>query len=439
MERREDKSIVVEGRTVEEALQAACDMLETTPNQVDYEVSESNRNGMLGFLRGKVFKVRVWEKSPAERMLREMIEGLFARLGFQVTFKITRAEDAYEIDLETDGSDGLLIGRGGETLTSLQHLISRMAGHRDEDLRVRVDVAGYRRRRHELLRRKARDLAERALARGRDVMTEPLPADERRVVHLALAEDSRVQTRAIGEGAIKRIAVVPQSGARASTARSSAGRASTRQGSRDTERDERDTRERQPGRPVHGRMGSRSDHERGESRHERRSGSWRRPSQSETERSQGRREPRQDRYASAHGEKPEEPLEDMLVGRRDAALQDETSARTAGDDDRATRGEQQSSAGRDETAPAHDEPDNAAKEGWQAGEAHTDEAHAEGRGARSRIFQLPDDSESYFRMPSTPQSEEGSTEPETKSGEQGPGEKPMTYGRRPQSGKRRRR
>ncbi|MBD3236140.1 MAG: KH domain-containing protein, partial [Candidatus Eisenbacteria bacterium] len=162
METQKEKSIEVEGRNVEEALQAACDMLDTTPNQVDYEVCDEGRSGMLGFLKGKTYRIRVWKKSQTERMIRQLLVELFEHLGFEAELKITRAEDAYEIDIETDGADGLLIGRGGETLSGLQHLISRMVGHQDETVRVRVDVAGYRRRRHDQLRRKARDLAERA-------------------------------------------------------------------------------------------------------------------------------------------------------------------------------------------------------------------------------------------------------------------------------------
>jgi len=205
--------VFCEGRNVEEALQAACDKLNTTPNQVEYEVIEGGSGGgVLGFLKGRVTKIRVWKKSVAERRLADLLKGFFAVLDLNLDFEIEKVDDAYEIDIRTDGSDGLLIGRGGETLAALQHLISRMASHLDEDLRVRVDVAGYRKRRQDQLRRKARELADRSVASGKEMTTELLPADERRVVHLALGDDPRVETRAVGEGLTKRVMVVPVQG-----------------------------------------------------------------------------------------------------------------------------------------------------------------------------------------------------------------------------------
>ncbi len=208
MQKQAEDTVVIEGKNLDEALQAACDRLDTTPNQVEYEVvNEGRSGGVLGFLRGRSVKVKVTRKSVAQRMIHEIVAGLFERMRMNVEHKVLRGEDAYEIEIETEDSDGLLIGRGGDTLKALQHLISRMVGQQDETVRVRVDVAGYRKRRTEQLRKKAHDLAERARGSSRDVMSEPLPADERRILHLALADDDSVSTRAVGDGQTKRVAV----------------------------------------------------------------------------------------------------------------------------------------------------------------------------------------------------------------------------------------
>jgi spoIIIJ-associated protein len=202
--------VFCEGRNVEEALQAACDKLNTTPNQVEHEVVRVGTNGgVLGFLRGRTTRIRVWKKSQGQIELTRCLKQFFEHLGLVSEFKVVRADDAYEVTIDTDGADGLLIGRGGETLAALQHIVSRMASKIDEGMRVRVDVAGYRRRRQEQLRKKAAELAERSHATGKDQMTEPLPADERRIVHLALSEDARVETHAVGDGLTKRIIVSP--------------------------------------------------------------------------------------------------------------------------------------------------------------------------------------------------------------------------------------
>jgi len=215
MDNSRSEAIVVEGKNPEEALQAACDRLKTTPNQVEYEVVEGGRPGVFGFLKGRTVKVRVWKKSATQRMIAELVQGLFTRMGVETELKVTQADDGYDIELASSDADGLLIGRGGETLKALQHIVSRMVGQKDEELRVRLDVAGYRKRRHDQLRRKAKDLAERALSTHRDALTEPLPADERRIVHMALAEDGRVETHALGDGQVKRVAISPLAGARA--------------------------------------------------------------------------------------------------------------------------------------------------------------------------------------------------------------------------------
>jgi spoIIIJ-associated protein len=274
MSTQTESSVVIEGKNVEEALQAACDRLNTTPNQVEYEIVEEGRSGVLGFLKGKTVKIKVWGKSETERMISDMVKTLFNKMQLNVQARVSRGEDAYEIDLETSDSDGLLIGRGGDTLKSLQHLISRMVGHQDENVRVRVDVAGYRKRRHEQLCRKAKDLADRALSSGRDMMTEPLPADERRIVHLTLADDDRVETRAVGEGQIKRVAVCTvggrsgsQRGRRGGSDRGDRGdRRPRRSNGRGDSRDSRDSRDDRP------RGGSRSapDNRRDGEREERR-------------------------------------------------------------------------------------------------------------------------------------------------------------------------
>jgi len=211
--------VFCEGRNVEEALQAACDKLNTTPNQVEHEVvREGSNGGVLAFLKGRTTRIRVWKKSAGQVRLTETLRGLFKHLEFVSDFKVTQAEDAFEVAIDTEGADGLLIGRGGETLAALQHLIARMASRIDENMRVRVDVAGYRKRRQEQLRKMALEMAEKAHAGGREVLTEALPADERRIVHLALSEDGRVETHALGDGLTKRIAVAPVGELRGGTA-----------------------------------------------------------------------------------------------------------------------------------------------------------------------------------------------------------------------------
>ncbi len=116
-----------------------------------------------------------------------------------------------EAVLDVDGDDlGILIGRRGQTLASLQYLlnliVAKQVNHR---VSFGVDVDGYRRRREEALVTLAKRMAARVRGTGRSVTLEPMPPNERRIVHLTLADDPAVMTVSIGEGEARKVAITP--------------------------------------------------------------------------------------------------------------------------------------------------------------------------------------------------------------------------------------
>jgi len=116
-----------------------------------------------------------------------------------------------EAVLDVSGDDlGILIGRRGSTLASLQYILNlivgKQVGHR---VSYGVDVDGYRRRREEALVSLARRMADRVRGTGRSVTLEPMPPNERRIVHITLAEDPEVMTVSIGEGEARKVAITP--------------------------------------------------------------------------------------------------------------------------------------------------------------------------------------------------------------------------------------
>lgn len=145
----------------------------------------------------------------AERA-REATEDLLRRMGMAATVQVTAADDEIHIAIESDEDDALLIGRRGETRAALEHLIQRLAVPREErEISVLVDVNSYWLRRIERLRSDAVNFAAEAVRDGQEVRTEPLSAQERRVIHRTLVDDERVSTESIGTGALKRVAIVP--------------------------------------------------------------------------------------------------------------------------------------------------------------------------------------------------------------------------------------
>ena len=114
--------------------------------------------------------------------------------------------------LDVHGDDlGLLIGRRGETLASLQYLLNLMLARRVQGRpMVGIDIGGYRRRREESLRNLAQRMADRVRATGQSITLEPMPPAERRIIHLTLADSPDVLTVSIGEGDSRKVAITPR-------------------------------------------------------------------------------------------------------------------------------------------------------------------------------------------------------------------------------------
>ena len=136
-------------------------------------------------------------------------------MGVDVIVNLTEAhsEEMGGPVFDIDGDDsGLLIGRRGETLRSMQFLVNFMVSRRlGERTRVMLDVAGYQQRRITSLKTMARKVAGRVSSSGRSMALEPMPPNERRIVHLALADRSDVETESTGEGQGRKVVIFPRS------------------------------------------------------------------------------------------------------------------------------------------------------------------------------------------------------------------------------------
>jgi spoIIIJ-associated protein len=152
--------------------------------------------------------IDVMPEAPAERV-RTVLEEIVDALDLDATVEVD--EDAERIDGRIEGEDlGLLIGRRGQTLASLQYLVNLIVSKAtNRRVAFSVDVDGYRRRREEALVGLAKRTASRVRTTGRSVTLEPMPPNERRIVHLALQDDPAVVTVSIGEGEARKVAITP--------------------------------------------------------------------------------------------------------------------------------------------------------------------------------------------------------------------------------------
>ncbi len=144
--------------------------------------------------------------------VREVMENLLRGILEEVPqMEISGNAERVTVLVLDEGEFGLLIGREGQTLSSLQYLVNRIVARRhDQPVRVQINTGEYRERQDDNLRKMAVYLADKAKSLGRPQSTKPLSSYHRRVVHLALQEDETIQTRSKGDGPLKRVIIVPK-------------------------------------------------------------------------------------------------------------------------------------------------------------------------------------------------------------------------------------
>ena len=239
------------GKTVEDALQDALKDLGVSAEEVEVEVLETPSKGFFGF-GAKPARIKVALKDvSAENLTVEKNESTeeiksvevendqnfndeeVAETNFDKTEVIERAkkflsevlvemhieaeisveETDYSIVFNLSGKNlGMLIGKHGQTLDALQYLTNLAANKNDSENRVHfvLDVENYRERRTETLQKLAKSVADRAVRMRQDVKLEPMNRHERRIIHTALQNNDRVETRSAGEEPYRYIIVSPK-------------------------------------------------------------------------------------------------------------------------------------------------------------------------------------------------------------------------------------
>ena len=215
--------IEIEGEGLEGAIEKACEKLHAPLNELDIEIlsDESSSKGFFGLTRNKdkVTRIRAALKDKGEmedgplQQAKRTLEGLLKKLKF--TSSVEAKREGEEMYLNVRGvrgnGSGLLIGRGGETLDALQHIINKMA-YRLPNVRgkIVVDVENYRSRKQKSLTSLALRLEERAKKIGRPVTMKPMNAFDRRTVHRYFRGDPEITTKSEGEEPFRRIVIYPK-------------------------------------------------------------------------------------------------------------------------------------------------------------------------------------------------------------------------------------
>lgn len=240
------ESVEVSAKSVDEAIDEALEELGLKRQQVEIEILTAGKPGLFG-IGGEQARVRVTalEEGTARPMAEPAMEGeapaeieikdvaspevdlasdhlsqllAFMEIDSEVSVRTPETPGdglgRASAVLDVNGDDlGLLIGRRGTTLAALQYMINLMVSRKmGSRVLISLDIEHYRRRREDSLTGLAQRMADRVRKSGRSLTLEPMPAGERRIVHLALAEDSAVTTGSVGEGDGRKVVIYPQRG-----------------------------------------------------------------------------------------------------------------------------------------------------------------------------------------------------------------------------------
>jgi spoIIIJ-associated protein len=218
------ESLEVSAKTVEEAIERGLQQLGLTRDQVETAVLNKGRSGFLGMGAEEAVVRLTPLASPSQEsnlpaVAKEALEEILKRMKLKahVELRSDVQQDEAESDmppiaLEVDGEDlGILIGRRGETLAALQYIMRLIVAHQEKArVPLTVDVEGYKQRRYGSLRELALRLAQKAVSTRQSMTLEPMPADERRIVHLALSVNPDVVTQSVGEGELRKVVIMPR-------------------------------------------------------------------------------------------------------------------------------------------------------------------------------------------------------------------------------------
>lgn len=200
-------------KTVNEALTNAVVQLETTSDKLEYEVIEKESTGLLG-LFSKPARIRAKVKDTLPNIAADFLNKVFQAMDIIAELNIDLDEEENIMNIEMSGSEmGILIGKRGITLDSLQYLVSLVVNRNTENyVKIKLDTENYRERRRETLENLAHNLAHKVKRTHRPVSLEPMNPYERRVIHSALQKDKFVETHSEGDEPYRKVVITLKPG-----------------------------------------------------------------------------------------------------------------------------------------------------------------------------------------------------------------------------------
>ena len=196
------------GKSVDEAITEACTALGIESSKLEYEVIEKGSKGLLG-IGSKPAIIKARKKDNVKDSVIKFLNDIFTSMELVVDIQLDYDSENHNMNIELKGNDmGILIGKRGQTLDSIQYLVSLVANREsDEYVRVKLDTENYRKRRKDTLENLARNIAYKVRKTRKTVFLEPMNPYERRVIHSALQNDRYVETHSEGDEPYRKVVV----------------------------------------------------------------------------------------------------------------------------------------------------------------------------------------------------------------------------------------
>ena len=202
--------IEVSAKTVEDAISEAAIKLEVPSDKIEYEVITEGSTGFLGLIGSKPAVIKARKKFNLLDHTKDFLARMFKAMNVDVNSTVDYDEESRTMNIVFDGEDmGLLIGKRGQTLDSLQYLTSLVVNKEQENyVRVKLDTEDYRSRRKDTLENLARNIAFKVRKTRKAVVLEPMNPYERRIIHSALQGNKYVETYSEGNEPYRHVVVV---------------------------------------------------------------------------------------------------------------------------------------------------------------------------------------------------------------------------------------
>ncbi|QUH25148.1 RNA-binding cell elongation regulator Jag/EloR [Serpentinicella alkaliphila] len=204
------KFIEVEGRTIEDATNIGLKQLGKKKDEVDIKILEIPSKGFLGIIGSKQAKIKITVKDNPEKDVEQFLRKMFKAMELEVQIVTELADEVIKVYLEGPNM-GVVIGRRGQTLDSIQYLASLVVNkEREKYLKVFIDTENYRQKREETLIKLANKIVYKVKKTRKSIALEPMNPYERRIIHAALQGHPAIQTYSEGEEPFRKVVIGPK-------------------------------------------------------------------------------------------------------------------------------------------------------------------------------------------------------------------------------------